>query len=232
MLHAGSEKGFVEGARLVFRAKKASGDYHAEMDGNRFEKWFLEQLLPNIEPGSVIVMDNASYHSVHLEKVPSSSTRKGDIQSWLRSKGIPFYADQLKAELLELVNEHKHKYAGYRIDTLAKAAGHDVLRLPPYHCELNPIELVWSQVKGYVAANNTTFKLDEVEKLLHAGIDLVSEENWRRDCAHVEKIENESWERDGEIDNNIQSLIIELGSDASTSSESSASETSAVEEML
>lgn len=78
---------------------------------------------------------------------------------------------------MELVNEHKHKYIGYKIDTLAKAAGHDVLRFPPYHCKFNPTELVWSQVKGYMAANNATFKLEDVEKLLHAGINLVSEEN-------------------------------------------------------
>lgn len=83
MLHAGCEKGFVKEACLVFRAKETSDDYHPEMDGNRFEKWFVEQLLPNTEPSSVVVMDNASYHSVHLEKVPSLSTRKGDIQSWL-----------------------------------------------------------------------------------------------------------------------------------------------------
>ncbi|KAH8042325.1 hypothetical protein HPB51_021409 [Rhipicephalus microplus] len=37
VLHSGSKKGFVEGARLVFCAKKASGDYHAEIVGNRFE---------------------------------------------------------------------------------------------------------------------------------------------------------------------------------------------------
>ncbi|KAH7949749.1 hypothetical protein HPB49_014976 [Dermacentor silvarum] len=33
-----------------------------------------------------------------------------------------------------------------RVDVVAKAAGHDVVRLPPHHCELKPIELIWSQV--------------------------------------------------------------------------------------
>ena len=32
----------------------------------------------------------------------------------------------------------------YAVDEMAKASGHEVVRLPPYHCELNPIELAWS----------------------------------------------------------------------------------------
>ena len=32
---------------------------------------------------------------------------------------------------------------------MAKATGHEVVRLLPYHCELNPIEMAWSQRKHY-----------------------------------------------------------------------------------
>ncbi|KAH8027562.1 hypothetical protein HPB51_007112 [Rhipicephalus microplus] len=90
LLHAGSEDGFLNSACLLFRAAKRSGDYHTEMNGPRFEKWFGEQLLPNIKPCSVIVVDNAPYHSVRLERVPTSSSRKADIQSWLTEKNIAF----------------------------------------------------------------------------------------------------------------------------------------------
>ena len=30
-------------------------------------------------------------------------------------------------------------------------AGHKVIRLPPYHCELNPIELAWAAEKNFAA---------------------------------------------------------------------------------
>ncbi|XP_049274292.1 uncharacterized protein LOC125759487 [Rhipicephalus sanguineus] len=164
VLHAGSENGFLDGASLVFRAKKSvNSDYHNEMDGPRFERWFKEQLLPNIEPRTIIVMDNAPYQSVQLEKLPSTSSRKAEIQSWLTQKNIPWSNDQLKPELIQLVNQNKHRFSGYRIDALAKAAGHDIVRLPPYHCEFNPVEMVWSQVKGYIAANNRSFILARVE---------------------------------------------------------------------
>lgn len=86
VVHAGNEDGFVNNAGLVFRAKKGTGDYHEEMDGPRFEKWFKEQLLPNIKPNSTIVIDNAPYHTVKTEKIPNTSTRKPAIQAWLTSK--------------------------------------------------------------------------------------------------------------------------------------------------
>lgn len=46
----------------------------------------------------------------------------------------------------------------YATDTYAREKNIEVLRLPPYHCKLNPIEMIWGQVKGYVAGENKTFK--------------------------------------------------------------------------
>ena len=142
VVHCGSEDGFVADAGLVYQAKKGVGDYHEEMDGPRFTRWFNEQLLPNVQPQSVIVMDNASYHSVRLEKIPTSSSLKAVIQQWLTSKNIPWQPDMLRAELLEIVKQNKHQHESYQIDHIAEQAGHTVLRLPAYHCELNPIENV------------------------------------------------------------------------------------------
>ncbi|XP_037290085.2 uncharacterized protein LOC119185058 [Rhipicephalus microplus] len=124
-------------------------------------------------------MDNASYHSVQLEKLPSTSSRKAEIQSWFtQKKNIPRFNDHLKPELIQLVNQNKHRFYGYRIDALAKVAGHDIVRLPPYHYDFNPIERVWSQVKGYIAAKNRSFTLAGVEELLDKAIALVTPENW------------------------------------------------------
>ncbi|KAH7958877.1 hypothetical protein HPB49_006114 [Dermacentor silvarum] len=117
----------------------------------------------------------------------------------------------------------------YQIDTLASAARHEVVRLPPYHCELNPIELVWSQVKGYVASKNTDFQIDSVEKLLLEGIAGVTPQNWFRDCTHVIRLEDEAWEWDGIIYSQRESLIVSLGTDSSTSDESSNSDMSGID---
>lgn len=68
--------------------------------------------------------------------------------------------------------------------------------------------MVWSQVKGYVAAQNKTFKLNEVERLCYEAISRVTPENWRNYDSHVQKTEGKMWELDGMIDENVESLII------------------------
>lgn len=122
-------------------------DYHDEMDGEIFEKWFSEQLLPNLEKDTVIIMDNAHYHSRRVERVPTTAWNVGHIKEWLSSKNIEFAEDSLKKELLALVNSVRDQYSIYKVDRMAEERGYTVCRLPPYHCELNPVELVWSQVK-------------------------------------------------------------------------------------
>ena len=42
--------------------------------------------------------------------------------------------------------------------------GHAIVRLPPYHPELNLVELVWAKVKNEVAGENVTNNLVEVKK--------------------------------------------------------------------
>lgn len=64
--HAGGRNGFVNGASLIVNTQKKPkqyDDYHGDMNAEMFKKWLTEKLLPNLEEPSVIVMDNASYHS-------------------------------------------------------------------------------------------------------------------------------------------------------------------------
>jgi hypothetical protein len=53
----------------------------SEMNSVIFNKWEEEQLFPALPSKSLVVMDNASYHSVIKEgtKAPTSATRKGGM---------------------------------------------------------------------------------------------------------------------------------------------------------
>ena len=48
----------------------------------------------------------------------------------------------LKPELWQLARDKASQEPKYEVDDLIRSYGHVVLRLPPYHCELNPIERI------------------------------------------------------------------------------------------
>ena len=104
----------------------------------------------------------------------------------------------------------------YRIDQLFREAGHTVLRLPPYHCNLNPIELIWSQLKRYVAANNVTFKLPDFQQLAEGAFKTITAERWKSVCEHVKKIEADYWTRDNLCESEIEKCVINLEEDSSS----------------
>ncbi|XP_008179338.1 uncharacterized protein LOC103311654 [Acyrthosiphon pisum] len=204
LLHIGSDKGFLPGGLLCFESKKNSPDYHDEMNGNNFKEWF-EAILPRLEPNAIIVMDNAPYHSVKLEKYPSTCWNKAQLSEWLQSKGVVLDRPFLKHELMAKVREIPRNKS-YAIDKIAEEAGHTVLRLPPYHCEFNPIELAWAMVKGYAKRENTTFKMDDVRQLLHTAIERVTSENWQNFIKHVIGEEDKIWKVDDIMDEVIDQM--------------------------
>lgn len=205
VLHVGSHKGFLVDGLLCFAANKNSADYHDEMNGDIFHEWF-ESIIPRLDPNSVIVLDNAPYHSVRSEKIPTSTSKKEEILSWLMSKGAVIDKSMFKPQLLAKVKEIRGKYTSYVVDNMAKDAGHTVLRLPPYHCELNPMELAWAMVKGHVKQNNTTFEVDDVRNLLNTAIERVTSKNWQNFIKHVIEEEKKIIQVDTNMDEIIDSL--------------------------
>lgn len=111
ILHAGSDKGFVPNALLLSakNIKQSSADYHEDMTSSLFEKWFIEQLLPNLSSNSVIVMDNATYHSRQQNKVPNSSTKKDEILKFMESKSMEIPQKATKKVLLEAIKKENFK---------------------------------------------------------------------------------------------------------------------------
>ena len=172
------------------------GDYHDSMNHETFLAWFEKQLLPNIPPTSLIIMDNASHHSKIQNKAPTRSCRKSDIIQWLEENNIPHDPTHTKSELLHQVKRNKNRQV-YIIDKIANEHGHKVVRLPPYHCHLNPIELVWAQVKGDVRMNNSNGNqtLHRVEQITKEAIAKVTANNWLMCVNHTQKIEQEYRER-------------------------------------
>lgn len=90
-----------------------------------------------------------------------------------------------------------------------------------YHPELNAIELIWAEVKKWVAANNVTFKIEDVKQLAQRKFDRISVEDWKKRCENVKKHEQEFIGNQSNLENTVESFIINLGAESSSSYECS-----------
>lgn len=219
MIHAGSEAGFVPNALTMWKASSHSGDYHDNVNTETMMKWIKEKLLPNIPPRSVIVVDNAPYHNAQKNKAPTSKSRKQVMKDWLSTHGIPFSDDLLVPELYRLILLNKCRFVRYELDELVATNGHVVLRLPPYHPDLNPIELIWAEVKNHVASKNVQCSIERIKSLAEEKFSLIGTEEWAKRCNHVRKIEDEYTSAEPMIDNLVESMVISLGNSDSEDEE-------------
>jgi len=199
LVHAITGSGWVDGAELVFEAKKRTGDYHGQMNWENFSKWFLFQLIPNIEPGSIIILDNAKYHNVLAEdSLPNRCNTKDRLRSWLSHNGYPWREDMLKSELLELC-ARLAPIPEYRLDKLAKEHDISILRTPPYHPELQPIETCWAVVKNHMA-DNCDFSMSGLRKRLPEAFTKVTSSTVKEIIAKVVEQEHKYWIEDEKLD--------------------------------
>ena len=158
-------------------------------------------------------MDNAPYHSVKIDKPPTAANNKNFIKEWLIWKGANPQDHLLKNELLQMAKCYSPANdQNYAIDRIAMENGHKVLRLPPYYCQYNPIELIWAQVKKLVADQNT-FKMTDLKELAKGAIAKVTPEGWAKACKHAEEIQMEGAAKEVFIDKFIESLVIDISSD-------------------
>ncbi|GJJ68190.1 hypothetical protein EMPS_09547 [Entomortierella parvispora] len=141
-------------------------DYHGNFDADLFERLF-EALCTTLHEDygpCHIHMDGAKYHVREENPVPKASSCVRDIHSWFEKNGIELPTNdrgkiKSRLELLEHIKglNIPKTFASYRI---AHEYGHTICKTPPYHCELQPIEMVWGMVKNPIAANPN---LDETE---------------------------------------------------------------------
>ena len=113
------------------------------MNAQHFLEWFEHSLIPQLPPNSIIVMDNAKYHNTVVEKIPTMSSLKKVMQTWLDINRVTYESTDLKKDLLKKIQQTNAKTV-YKTDPIADKHGHKLLRLPIAHCELNPIELAWA----------------------------------------------------------------------------------------
>ena len=210
---AGTSKGFVENSFLCYTARNASGDYHGEMNSQLFYRWLTTQLLPSLAEPSVLVIDNAPYHSQLTEAshCPTTATRKNDLKRWLDQHNLPYSCSATRPELLQLCKQNRPT-PQYTVDNTIREWGHEVVRLPPAHPELNAIEQVWGCMKRYVRSTLRRFTRADLQARLEEAKLCATEEVWAGAVRRSQEFEAEYWSADN-IHETVDPVIISLASD-------------------
>ena len=104
----------------------------------------------------ILVIDNAPYHSRLMEKFKRPKKRKADMKFWLSQHNIQYDERELNEELWLKITDFLKSYRGekYFLDAHLKTLQVEVVRMPPYHCDFNPIEKCWAFRKQFVVAKN------------------------------------------------------------------------------
>ena len=128
--------------------------------GENFMQWF-KALLDKLKQPSLIIMDNASYHTCLPSTAPKNIHKmaKDDIRALLEKKGVPTDASDLREVLMHRLKAWRDANIPPAVVSAAREKGHEVLFTPPRMCELQPIERVFGIVKGRIGRRH------------HAGID-------------------------------------------------------------
>ena len=114
------------------------------------------------------------------------------------------------------MRQSKNKYDKYALNEWAKADNKTILQLLSYHNELNPIELIWAQVKNFVAKENKTFKISHVKDLCMKSIGRIGIEEWKNYIQQVtNEVEKKMWDLDNVVDNVVDFFIINFSSNSS-----------------
>lgn len=98
------------------------------------------------------------------------------------------------------------------VDELLRSHGHEVVRLPPYHCDLNPIEYIWNLVKQRVADKNIDQSARQIEQLTREAIQSITAADWKKEVNQVRRPDRLQEMREREF-------VISLGGEESSDSE-------------
>jgi hypothetical protein len=123
------------------------------------------------------------------------------------------YPDIAKKDYLLALCKQHFKGPVYAVDQIIHAAGHDVIRLPPYYCIFNPIEMVWSQAKR---------KYDEVVLQNHNPLEAwalalaaITPQQWTNYVEHTERLIFKYWTKEKFV--TVNEIIIDLNLDSDDS---------------
>ncbi|KAF0768185.1 hypothetical protein AaE_002803 [Aphanomyces astaci] len=130
-------------------------------------------------------MDNAKYHKGKPKSTPKGSWKKADLYQACLDRSVPNVAPtDLKTTIWKALKTHLDEHVLPVVVAMAQNRGHHVVYSAPGFSELQPIELVWANVKGTVgrAYTSTTTFQDVRDRLEKAFFELDTEVYPQHNC--------------------------------------------------
>lgn len=204
VIGAGTRDGWVPNSFHMWKGNVQSEDYHTEMNGSVFKDWVHNFLLPNIAPNAVITCDRAPYHLILRQEnmAAKQAARKDELINWLLQRGVTdgngsaytaAYLNTLRKSAIFAIcaaNKPPIRYQLFDwVDAWNASHGTDlrINLLPVAHPQLNPIELMWSWLKGYVARNNHDFDMAAIRTLTLTRVQELDGVWWSKACGKAHK---------------------------------------------
>ncbi|CAI5439666.1 unnamed protein product [Caenorhabditis angaria] len=228
----GSEKVIISGENQEMM------DYHLMMTAQAYEN-YMQEMIPLFVAEArkqgkvpVMVIDNSPLHNTTTEKIPPRNANKADLTAFLEKHGMRVKRTWDKKRLqkefdnLLMVNGGRNAMKKYKVDEWAlQNHGCHFLRLPPYHCCFNPIELVWAELKRDLKdVGSTDDCLEDVKRRAIYWLQQYSAEEAQAVIRHARNLEQKIRERIAEknkqISTNLQAQnapIIQASNDPDTS---------------
>lgn len=208
LMHAGGENGFVPNALTILQTTKATGDYHQELS-DHFHLWVRNILLPSFPPKTVLVINSTTYQNIQSQRIPNLDSNAEQMKQWLHFNNINFNENMLRPELHQIIKKHVSKFRKQKsiIEQLLTERGHSLLKLPSDHPDLNPIDLMWADVKNYVANRNTTFQVSSIKLLCQEYLRELEPETWLMRCDLVKNFEQQYLKSESTIDSEVEKAM-------------------------
>ncbi len=159
----------------------------------------FRDLLDNMQLSFLQTAEFVANHntlSEHSPPTPLCSKKK--ITEWSEQNRIYCRDDCLKPELVEILKKLAPQ-PSFAVDEIARSCGHEVIRTPPYHPELQPIETCWGVVKNHIA-RHSDFTMKNLIEQLDAGFAKVTSKTCEEIIKKVRTIEDDFWTGDLQFD--------------------------------
>ena len=133
--------------------------FEGSCNAERFNTWLEGELCPHLSSEHLVIMDNARIHKTERTRELIENTER--FNTWLEGELCPHLSSE---HLVIMDNARIHKTE--RTRELIENTGAEILFLPPYSPDYNPIEHDFANIKR-LREYNADIPLNEVIDMYH-----------------------------------------------------------------